>query len=320
MATLLTLGEAMGVAWTDVGDPVRTATRLTLSTAGAEATVAIGFRRLGHSATFVGRVGADAVGHRVRRDLQAEGVRVDFLATDENARTGFMLRDRATSELLSVTYWRDGSAGSRLAAGDVDAAFAATPEIDVVHLTGITACLSDSSYAALRQAVSLARRRGVLVSLDVNLRRSLPAADRIAERLQKIISDVDLLFVGDDELHVVCDQAEVAEVGMAAEQLLARGPREVVVKRGADGASAFVTGGARSDVEAFNVVVADVVGAGDSFVAGYLTALVEAMPVQERLGRGALCAALTVGTHGDWQGLPMRAALDRAPSRVTTIR
>ena len=50
MVTLLTVGEAMGVAGTAPGTPLLTATQLRLSTASAEATVAIGMRRLGHAA------------------------------------------------------------------------------------------------------------------------------------------------------------------------------------------------------------------------------------------------------------------------------
>jgi 2-dehydro-3-deoxygluconokinase len=74
MATLLTLGETMGVAATSPGSPLRTATQLRLSTAGAEATVAVGIRRLGHTAVWVGTVGADEIGCRVVRELTAEGV------------------------------------------------------------------------------------------------------------------------------------------------------------------------------------------------------------------------------------------------------
>lgn len=317
MATIVTLGEAMGVAWTDIGDPLRTASRLTLSTAGAEATVAIGLQRLGHSSHFISRVGNDAVGERIRRDLRAEGVDVSFLTTDEAAPSGFMLRDRATAERLSVTYYRAESAASRLTPADITVAFNAVDPVHLVHLTGITACLSNSAFEAMCRAVALGRQSGALISLDVNLRRSLPGSRHLAERLNTLLPDVDILFAGDDELHVLTPESDS---GSAAKDLLVRGPNEVVLKRGPHGAATFLQDESVAEAAANRVQVADVIGAGDSFVVGYLSALLDRLPVTDRLARGNHCAALTVGTHGDWQGLPYNTGLSRLSGQFTTER
>jgi 2-dehydro-3-deoxygluconokinase len=59
------------------------------------------------------------------------------------------------------------------------------------------------------------------------------------------------------------------------------------------------------------VAVADTVGAGDAFTAGYLSALLEGLPVEERLRRGATLGAAAVAAYGDWEGLPTRAELDQ---------
>lgn len=65
MSRLPTIGETMGVAVTEPGDPLRTARMLRLSIAGAEPTVAIGMRRLGHEAVWAGVVGQDEPGAQV---------------------------------------------------------------------------------------------------------------------------------------------------------------------------------------------------------------------------------------------------------------
>jgi 2-dehydro-3-deoxygluconokinase len=53
----------------------------------------------------------------------------------------------------------------------------------------------------------------------------------------------------------------------------------------------------------------DVVGAGDAFVAGYLSARIDGLDVAARLERGTAVAAVAVSTEGDWEGLPTRAEL-----------
>ncbi len=105
---------------------------------------------------------------------------------------------------------------------------------------------------------------------------------------------------------------------MAAE-LLDRGVREVVVKRGAAGAGVHTAAG-RWETPAVPVTSIDTVGAGDAFTAGYLSALLDGEDVAGRLQRGALAGAFAVSTAGDWEGLPRRdelALLGATPSGTT---
>jgi 2-dehydro-3-deoxygluconokinase len=310
---VLTLGETMGLAVSGSGEPLRHATSVRLSVAGAESTVAIGLSRLGVEACWVGVVGADELGARIRRELRAEGVDVRSVRTAADAATGFMLRELRTAELTRVTYYRSGSAGSRLAPRDVDAAFERFAP-DLVHITGITPALSDDACAAVLRGVELARSAGAEVSLDVNYRPSLPgSADAM-----KIVRSVepDVLFVGGDELHAVCDEPDPER---AAQALVAAGVPEVVVTLGSAGALARV-GDSVERIAALAVHVIDVVGAGDGFVAGYLAARAEGLAVAERLRWGTICAAYSVGSQGDWEGLPTRAELERFANTATTER
>ena len=91
-----------------------------------------------------------------------------------------------------------------------------------------------------------------------------------------------------------------------------------MVKRGAAGACVATSSGETAHAPALQVTVADVIGAGDSFVAGYLAARAHGLGVAERLQWATVCAACTVGTHGDWEGLPTRGEVEaRATVGVT---
>lgn len=313
-ARVLTLGETLGVAITPTGVGVDAAAEARLDVAGAESTVAIGVARLGVIAGWLGVLGRDALGDRVVRALRAEGVDTGAIRRDE-APTAFMLRERRSAGRTVVSYYRKDSAGSRLAPADVDAAFVGF-EPTLVHLTGITPALSESAAAAVRRAAELAREHGVELSVDVNLRRTLPGMARSVAVVRELLSTAAVVFVGDDELEAVSD---LTDPEAAAREIASRGAGEVVLKQGAQGAQ-VLTDGAFQHASAMTVDVVDVVGAGDAFVAGYLAARAIGLPVTDRLRWGTVAAAFTVGSPSDWQGLPTRSDLEGFDGGPTTRR
>lgn len=315
MSRILTVGEAMGVAVSPLGQPLRTTAQLRLSTAGAESTVAIGLSRLGHHVEWIGVVGEDELGARVLRDLAGERVGLQYTRSVATAATGFMLRELATAELTRVSYYRTGSAGSLLEPADVSPAIAAGA--DIVHLSGITAALSPSCAATVQHAAEQAKAAGITVSFDVNHRRTLPLSAHARAAAAKILPLVDILFVGQDELWVLSDETDPLS---AAKDLLNRGPSQVVVKRGTEPAIALSAGGELAECPAWPVHVVDVIGAGDSFVAGYLAAYAEGLPLADRLRWATTCAACTVGSEGDWEGLPTRSDVEHRAATAVTQR
>lgn len=315
MTRFVTMGETMGVGVTAVGRPLRTAGSIRLSTAGAESTVAIGLARLGHSVEWVGAVGDDELGTRVLRDLAAEGVGLTYARTDTTAPTGFMIRERATPAQTRVTYFRRDSAGGRLRGSDAISALDAGS--DILHVSGVTLLLSEASAEAVREAFAHARSLGVRVSFDVNHRKTLPLSDQAAVLFSSLLGDVDLLFVGHDELDVLGVDGTAEE---AAAILLKMGPEEVVVKQGSGPSYAANATGTTASCPSSKVQVVDIVGAGDAFAAGYLGAVAEGLDLGERLRWGATCAAYAIASEGDWEGLPGRDALQQGRPETETLR
>jgi 2-dehydro-3-deoxygluconokinase len=299
---LLTLGETMA-ALRGTG-PLRLGGDLRLSIAGAESNVAIGLARLGHAARWVGRVGDDELGALVLRTLRAESVDVSAAVVAPGELTGMLLFDRAPGGTPRAHYRRAGCAAARLAPADVSAAVALGAR--VLHVTGITPALGEDPAAAVRYAVEAGRAAGATVCLDVNHRPKLWPRERASAALRPLAAGAHLVVASEDELPLVCDGPDEAA---RARALLDLGVREVVVKRGARGASAY-TGTGRHDEPARAVTVVDTVGAGDAFTAGYLSAFLDGLPVPERLRRGVILGAAAVAAHGDWEGLPTRAELD----------
>lgn len=301
---VVTLGETMALLRADAVGSLAHLGALSIGVGGSESNVAIGLRRLGVEATWVGRVGDDSLGVRVARELRAEGVDARVMV-DPQARTGLMLKERPSGDGTAVHYYRSGSAGSRLEADDLPADLLEGAAL--LHLTGITPLLSASCLAAAHEAVDLARTAGVPVSFDVNHRTALGAADAAGPVLRELAGRADVLIGGEDELRLVGGTGgDAAEVAAS----LATDGRSVVAKLGERGALAVVDD-RLTRLGGFRVDAIDTVGAGDGFVAGYLSAQLEGLPVEERLRRGNACGALLCTVPGDWESAPTLREVQR---------
>jgi 2-dehydro-3-deoxygluconokinase len=300
---LVTLGEAVGVVAATEPGPLAPGSTMRMDFAGAEATVAIGVSRLGHLSAWVGSVGADAVGTMVLDRLRAEGVDVSRCRIDAELSSGLMLRERRTADRIRATYYRKGSAGSRLSVADIDRAQIASAR--VLHLTGITPALSASAREAVHTALDCAVDSGVTVALDINYRRALWSRSEAAVELAKLVSRADIVFAGLDEAALLVPAGSAEEM---AEALAAQGPSQVVLKLGADGALARHDGELISQ-QAIAVTSVDPVGAGDAFVAGYLAGVLDGGSVRHSMQLAATCGAFAVSVLGDWEGLPFRREL-----------
>nr|WP_301182451.1 sugar kinase [Subtercola boreus] len=306
MARVLTIGEGLGIVRARGIGTLDTVSDMVLSTGGAEVNVAIGLARLGTAVTWIGRVGNDAVGRRVVRELRAEGVDV-IAPIDPAGATGVLLKSTPAPGRTDVVNLRVGSAGSRLEMADLDAVN--IRDYGVLHVTGITPALSRSAAAAVTELMARARRADVLVSVDVNHRSRLwsDSAEAVTSHLA-LTAGADILFAGDDEARLLVGGTGTPEELAAALQL--RGPSQVVIKLGALGAIALENGVVRR-CAAQPVEVVDTVGAGDAFVAGYLAEVLRGEAVQQRLRVATIAGAAACSNPGDWEGAPSWAELER---------
>ncbi|MFK0195126.1 sugar kinase [Kitasatospora sp. NPDC090308] len=285
--------------------PLHLGGSLDLSVAGAEANVAIGLARLGHRVRWAGVVGADEFGRLVLRTLRAEGVDLAHAPVADHAPTGLVVFEPRTTDLTRVVYYRTHSAGSLLS--ERHAAAALAEGAHVVHLTGVTAALGPGPLGAVRYAAERANRTGAALCLDVNHRARLWTAADAAEALRPLAARATVLVASDDELHLAAPAAADTEAARV-EALLEAGVREVVVKRGAEGAEVFTEDGSTARA-AVPVTVRDTVGAGDAFTAGYLSGRLDGLSVADRLERAVSLGAFAVAAAGDWEGPPVRTEL-----------
>jgi 2-dehydro-3-deoxygluconokinase len=309
---LVTFGEAMGLFAAAKPGRFGVDRAFTFSVGGAESNVAIGAARLGASVTWFGRVGSDSVGDHIGQLLNAEGV--ETLAVRDSGFTGLMVKHERFADATEVDYYRAGSAASRLSPDDIP--HERLRGAQILHVTGITPALSGTARSTVFQAVELARQAGVLVSLDVNYRRKLWSPDDAAPVLRHLVSRSDIVFAGLEESDLVTGQRS-ASAREAVEHLARLGGTETIIKDGAQGCAARIDEEAH-ELPAISVRVIDPVGAGDAFVAGYLSERLLGADPSTRLRTAIQAGGLAVATPGDCESLPFRSDLLRTTGNDVT--
>jgi 2-dehydro-3-deoxygluconokinase len=279
--------------------PMREAVTFRKHIGGAEANVAIGVCRLGHSAGWISRVGDDELGRAIVFRLRGEGVDVSHASTDPVAPTGVMIRERREAGPIQVAYYRRGSAASRLSPSDLDETY--IRQARALHLTGITPALSETCRETVFAAAEIARAAGVQVVLDPNLRLKLWNAEEARATLRDLARLADVLLPGADEAELLSGEADPAA---AARALVGLGPRMVVVKVGAGGCVAVTDSEITLGPGVPLPRVVDPVGAGDAFAAGFHAAQLRRLDLTQTLWLANRCGALAMTVPGDIEGLP----------------
>lgn len=294
---LTTLGEALVVMDPVSRGPLRHVSGFEKNLGGAELNVAVGLSRLGHKAGWAGRLGDDEFGKEILAFARGEGVDVSRTSLDSEASTGLYFKEWRALGQLRVYYYRAGSAASRMRFDELDLEYLLSGEI--LHLTGITAALSESCYDLIERLLSAANERGVRVSFDVNVRRLLFEGRDPRKVLGPLAARADLLFLSDDEADLLFGGSDPDSLKEARRDIRA----ETVVVHHAKGAFAVEESGVSAKA-AYPVKVVDTVGAGDAFVAGFLSGRLRGWSTEECLDMANACGACAVTVPGDLKGLP----------------
>ncbi|AVX29983.1 fructokinase [Carboxydocella thermautotrophica] len=270
------------------GQALRDVETFSKKAGGAPANVAAGIAKLGGKAAFIGKVGADEFGRFLEKTLAELGVDTSGMLFSEEANTGLAFVSLRADGERDFLFYRRPSADMLLRPEEIREDLLARARI--VHF-GSGTLINEPAASATLAAVKRAKELGALVAFDPNLRLNLwPSAEMARERILAALPLADLVKVSEEELEFLSGHAgENREA--ACQQLLAAGPRLVVVTLGAKGALLC----SREQVlqlNGFEVTAIDTTGAGDAFWAAFLTRL------EEMLVTGRQLSGLT---EGEWQ-------------------
>jgi sugar/nucleoside kinase (ribokinase family) len=267
-----------------------------LTLGGSGAITACGAARLGLRVAFAGRVGDDESGRFVRDALTARGVDTDALRTDPDLPTPLTAVVTRGADRAMLT-----SPGALAAVSDADVPDALLTASRHVHVSSYF--LMPLLAKALTDLLRTARSHGATTSLDTN---DDPSGEWDLTVLSETFPEVDFLLPNAAEAGRLAGPAATS-LEAAAKLLAGFGPL-VVVKNGADGAFSH-DGTGMITTAGIKASPVDTVGAGDSFNAGLLAAVLRGLSRRSALGLAAVCGALSTRAHG---GTPAQSTWDEA--------
>ena len=241
------------------------------SPGGNPVNVAVYCRRLGFESSYIGAVGDDVYGEMIVSDIKSKGVDVSHVRTMRGSTT------------VSHVTMKDGERVFGDYEEGVMADFRPTEE-DIDFLCGhdmVVTSLWGHSESALKEIQS----RGVTTAFDAS-------ESPFAEAAATAAPYTDVFFFSDDWS---CDE----EIRFILDKIHSSGAKIVVAMRGSKGSMAYDG----NEYYSFGIVPCDVVdtlGAGDSYVAGFVTSLLEKKTIPECMKAGAGCSAVTIGYFGAW--------------------
>lgn len=255
---------------------------------GTTANVACALARLGMRSGVFGRVGDDAHGSMLRKSFSDFGVVADALETQASTASAQAMTMVAPSGEKALVYMP-------MAAGQLDQQrlAGAIGQASVVY-----AMPYDLEEFVLLSR--LARNSGTLVAIDIE---PAVAPDRAA--MMARLACADIVFF--NQAGLVAGTGEGPSFA-ALGDLLACGPRLIVVSLGERGAMA-VSATETAQHGAFATQVVDTTGAGDSFNAAFLAAILRGQDLQAALGFACAAASFTVAALGARSGLPGHEAV-----------
>lgn len=308
MAEVVTLGETM-VGFTPAdGAPMQSAGTFQRFVGGAESNVAIGVVKLGHRAGWVSRLGDDVFGRIILGEVQGYGVDTSRVRVSPGEPTAIYFKDRSNVGDRTVVYYRKGSAMSHMKPHELDADYIAQARI--LHISGITLAISESSRRTAHRAIQIAKDHGVLVSFDPNYRPALWSVAHAKAAYRGIVPFADIVITTEEEAPLLRTGLKESSVEQVLDALADAGPGAVYVKLGEAGAAYNVKGqtGRVPGVRVPEVV--DSVGAGDAFAAGVLVGHLEGLGPVEIVQLANAMGASAVTSLGDTDGVPDRAGIN----------
>lgn len=238
---------------------------------GTELNVLCGLASLGWHTSWVSAVPDSSLGRLVESTPRSRGVDITHLLRVPDSRVGkYFVEYGCPPRPTQVLFDRKGTAFSQLTPSQVD--WAGVLDTRLLHLSGLTAALSDSVADVLRVAVDGAARAGVPVCFDVNYRETLWAPQDAAAALRPYVEAADVLFCRSEDARLLYNLGPDPEKCLLGLQAMSSA-RHLVVSCGEDGVWTLGPDGCPVHTPAVPVSIVDRLGAGDGLAAGFLHGL-----------------------------------------------
>lgn len=258
---------------------------------------AIAAARLGARVAYVTRLGDDEFGRQFLQLWREEAIDTSGVQIDPEAHTAvYFITHHAAGHVFS--YLRKGSAASRMRPEHLPRRLIQNAQL--FHTSAISQAISMSARDSVFAAIELARKAGVRVVYDANLRLRLWSIDEAREVIAKTIALSDFFLPSLEDLQAL---TKISQPRALLDWCYQQGARKVALKLGARGVLA--SDGVRTEeIAGYAVNSVDATGAGDCFAGALMARMTQGEDFFAALRFANAAAALATTGYGAVAPLP----------------
>ena len=238
---------------------------------GAPCNVLAMLNKLGYNTAFIGKIGDDIFGRQLRNALEEVGINTDGLVTDKAVNTTLAFVHTLPGGDREFSFYRNPGADMMLSEADVNEQLISDSRI--FHF-GSLSMTGEICEAATKKAVNAAKKNGLIISFDPNLRENLwDSLDKAKEKIEYGIANCDILKISDNEIQWFTGEQDYDR---AVEKLRSRfrNIRLLLLSLGKDGSRAY-SGENSAYAPAAPAKTIETTGAGDTFCGAILSKVLE---------------------------------------------
>ena len=269
-ADVVALGELL-IDFTENGKSKQGNPLLEANPGGAPCNVLSMLQNYGKSTAFIGKVGNDNFGHMLADTVKDIGIDVSNLCFDDEVHTTLAFVHTYEDGDRDFSFYRNPGADVMLRPEEIDVSLIKASKI--FHF-GTLSMTHDSAGQATVYAIGQAKKAGLLISFDPNLRPPLWPSLKIAkEKMDYGFRQCDILKISDDEVTFFTGVSDVLEGAKCIKEKY--GIKLVCVTLGREGSYALYDDMVVKCDPFLNENTIETTGAGDTFMASVLNSVLE---------------------------------------------
>jgi sugar/nucleoside kinase (ribokinase family) len=259
--------------------------------------------KLGCECGIISCVGNDGFGQLNIERLAQDGVNVAGISVLDNETTGSAFVTYQANGDRDFIFNIKNAACGKVSPQHVDKSL--LKQCGHFHVMG-SSLFSFHMVDAVKKAAEIVKGNGGTVSFDPNIRKEMLNIPEMRDALHYVLELTDIYLPSESEVALL---ANVDSADQAIDHFLAKGVKEIVVKRGSKGAS-YYSAAESYHVESYKVDEIDPTGAGDCFGGAYIASRHKGMSVKAALANANACGAIAVTKRGPMEGSSTQAQID----------
>lgn len=194
---VVALGELL-IDFTDNGISKQGNTIFEANPGGAPCNVLSMLNQFDHKTAFIGKVGDDIFGNKLKGILDELSINTSNLLIDKNVRTTLAFVETKDGGDRDFSFYRNPGADMMLREDEIDEEL--LKDTKIFHF-GTLSMTHEEVRKATKKAIDIAKSSGVLISFDPNLREPLwNSLDEAKEQVNYGMSKCDILKISDNEI------------------------------------------------------------------------------------------------------------------------